>query len=173
MVILDKNLNPLFNVLRELGLDWLEDELKSGILYGNEPALSRQTLAQEWELINSGRSGRFVNLEDFHHPGDQQSNDNQLKWATQTLINRLKDKIEETSTSLDAIEEIVLNTQIETEPTSVITNDSVKKVQIRLSEEEVDHEIELERLSEARMQVEKLEQYLEIWINSIQNDSRQ
>ncbi|MCZ0944164.1 MAG: hypothetical protein OXJ53_14000 [Gammaproteobacteria bacterium] len=139
MAVLEPRLLPLIEILVELGLDWLAVELVEGLQRGEEPIDDRKASEQ---YASSSGGGTLLQGVD------------QLQWAAQYVDKRLRSALDQTSHSLDALDQIAAADAIEL----VLRTDEQKDTVDRAG---LDH---------ARAQLSRLSEALEAWVRSAASD---
>ena len=168
MAILDRRLTPIIEMLTELGMDWLAFELIEGVRRDQEPVENEDALeiARHWGERTREAEIFARNPEDSVE-GEPLLSDAQLEWAARYIYERLEATLAEMSTSLDALDKIVVSGR---EPQTKSTEAS--SVLVLLDAEE-DRNVSRTQVEEAQAQLPKLSESLEAWLTSMRSDHSQ
>ena len=156
MAVLEPRLLPLIEILVELGLDWLAVELVEGLQRGEEPVDDESALA----LARMRAQKRIDDRKASEQYGSSSGGVtllqgvDQLQWAAQYVDKRLRSALDQTSHSLDALDQIAAADAIEL----VLRTDEQKDTVDRAG---LDH---------ARAHLSRLSEALEAWVRSAASD---
>ena len=118
MAILNQHLVALIELLTELGIDWLAFELIEGIRRGEEPLEDERTLA-----LARYRAGDQHREETVEHPWANYEprpipDVSQSEWAARYVVERLGATLAQMTYSLDLLDEIVDDRDVDESPGS-------------------------------------------------------
>ena len=158
LAILDPRLIPFFEMLTELGVDWLALEFLEGVQQGEDQVESERALDLARQRASGRGAAEPVQRSEPSVDTEPILGDAQLEWAARYVSDRLEAILGEMSESLDALDKIVLS-RGEARAGSTKAN----SVLVLLDAEE-DRQVDRSRVEAAQAQLPKLHQALESWL---------